>query len=166
MPIFLIIIGLLLIIVNSVALKKENNSFSTSLAKAENDITDVDVKIGKLRKEFAETILDIQVELEEIKKYKKVSDISANGNDFFAKNEGTKYKEIEHKEIIIDDSIHEENVINEPLNKDKTIDNYSNAVKIGEIKKFVQDEYSDDEIAGKLSISKGEVLLIKELYLK
>ena len=71
MAIFLIIVGLLLIIINSLALKKESKSFGTSLSKAKSDITDVDVKIGELRKEFAETILEMQLELIEIKKCKK-----------------------------------------------------------------------------------------------
>lgn len=159
MAIFLIIVGLLLILVNSFALKRESNSFGTSLSKAKSDITDVDVKIGELRKEFAETILEMQLELEEIKKCKKVSGISENINDFSVKNKGNKYKEIEYNND-------KKNVIDDSLKKDKFIDNGPNNVKIDEIKKLVQDEYSDEEIAGKLNISKGEVLLIKELYLK
>ena len=52
----------------------------------------------------------------------------------------------------------------EPLKKEESVD--SNNIKITEIKKLYEKGLSVEEIALELNIGKGEVLLVKELYLK
>lgn len=45
-------------------------------------------------------------------------------------------------------------------------DSNLNNIKVAEIDKLVKQGFSDEQIAEKMKIGKGEVLLIKELYLK
>jgi len=54
----------------------------------------------------------------------------------------------------------------EIIEKKEHLELNSNSVRIDEIKKMLEKNTSIDEIAKKLNIGKGEVLLIKELYIK
>lgn len=141
---FLIIIGSLLIYINVRAIRKEEQSFDTALNKADINMEDFDIKIAALRKEFAETILELQKEIYSLKD--KIEDNDNNIIDDFEKTESSletdkKVKKIEKKEN------------NSP-------------VKVNEVEKLIKEGYTLDEVSEKLNIGKGEVLLIKELYLK
>lgn len=107
-----------------------------------------------MRKEFAETVLELQEEIEELK------------NKIDTK-ENTEIDENKDKEIF-DDEI--TNVSSGPSQNEKAADDKeqenSNNVKVNEIEKLVKKGLSVEEIAEELGIGKGEVLLIKELFIR
>ena len=141
--ILIIIFGSLLIYFNVKAIKKEKSSFHGSLHAAEDDIRDFEVEIGNIRREFAETLLELQTEIEELKldSKEKTSEISK----VKSKKNLTELKET--KETDGEDSLQfSENAL-------KIIDMLKKGLSI-------------DVIARQLGTGKGEVLLIKELYLK
>lgn len=142
MTIALFIIGILLIVLNIRAVRKEKKSFGSTLAKADIDMTEVEVAIGRLRREFSETILELQSELMELK------ETLANKNN------------TQENLITIEELSKEVEVIEEKVMET------GNNVRINEISRLLDENMDIDEVAEKLGIGKGEVLLIKELYLK
>ncbi len=64
----LITIGLILILINFKAIKKEKGSFNEVLEDSIENIDEYKEEIGLIRKEFAETLIDIQKEIEYLKK--------------------------------------------------------------------------------------------------
>ncbi|MBV4435888.1 hypothetical protein [Clostridium tyrobutyricum] len=62
--IILFIIGILLIVFNAKSIFKEKNSFQNKLNESSGSIRDFDVEIGNLRHEFAETIFELQKQIE------------------------------------------------------------------------------------------------------
>lgn len=153
--IMLIFLGVALVVLNYRALMKEKNSFKGTLNKAEVDIGDVELEIGKLRKEFAETLLDIQTEIESIK---------SNNNENSEKENRVSETDLESSK----DSTNNNDIINDigelSVQGKQGVDN--NNIKLKEVRDLVNEGLSTDEIAHKLNIGKGEVILIKELYLK
>lgn len=67
MPFFLIIIGIVLIVINIKALKKEDNSFENILKNKEEKIENYEIDIAKLRREFSETLTELQREIYDLK---------------------------------------------------------------------------------------------------
>lgn len=151
----LFLIGSTLIILNVWALRKEKNSFQFKLDNAGDNMEEFEVQIGKLRKEFSETILELQMEIQslnkEFNKYTGIIDATEVSLDEIS---GAKIKE---KVDIYDIKREEVNVIE---------NNTANSVKINEIEKLISQGLSIENIAEKLSMGKGEVLLIKQLYIK
>lgn len=123
MILLLLIIGGILIILNVRALKKEKSSFQFTLNNSGNNMEEFAIQIGELRKEFSETILELQLEIQNLNEIKKTSQ-KKNGN------------------------------------------NTTNSVKINEIEKLITLGLTTEEISQKLGMGKGEVLLIKQLYIK
>ncbi|WML35425.1 hypothetical protein [Clostridium sp. OS1-26] len=207
----LLLIGILLIALNVNAIRKEKKTFSNVLEHSENSMKDYDIEIGKLRKEFAETILELQREIENLKADRELSendiyienDYRSNNKektennykneDYILNKEDIKYENISgSKDVInsidvnennafvnylIDDStpingIDENNTVDKNINKtneayQKKDNNVKhNNVKVEEISKLLDEGLSVDEISEKIGIGKGEVLLIKELYIK
>jgi len=178
--IFLIIIGAALIFLNVRAIKKEKHSFQGSLHNAEIDMNEVDVRIGELRREFTEDIAELQIEIEELKealgKQKAFKDNEASNEENKVKNKEEKNSK---KKNEVENNIETGNKVNE-VNKDgkkdvvkdkadkfeKSKGNENKNVKINEVSKLLESGLTTDEVSHKLGISKGEVLLIKELYLK
>lgn len=206
----LLLIGILLIALNINAIRKEKRTFSNVLEHSENSMKDYDLEIGKLRKEFAETVLELQREIEDLKADRELSE-----NDIYIENDYRSNKEktennyknedyilnkgdIKYENIsgsndvinsidtnenntsvnyLIDDStpindIDENNTEEENINKNneayqkKGSSIKRNNVKVDEISKLLDEGLSVDEISEKIGIGKGEVLLIKELYIK
>lgn len=177
MVFILIIIGIFLILLNIKAIKKEDNSFS-SILKREESITsrDYDVEIISIRKDLAESILDIQKEMEEIKN----SIININNKD----GDKINYLENIEEKVEEDDSIindvkpiedtnvtssiksNGEGVISEINFANKNNENSeSNKInKVDEVKRLVKNGLTDEEICEKMAIGKGEVLLIRGLF--
>lgn len=161
MIIFLIVIALILIIFNYRAVKKENNSFKDILRVNEESPEDYMLEIINLRKDFGETITELQKEIIDLKVHNK--NIITNS-----------YKPI-NKELINDDDIHidiyndkDYSNNNENTNsevKSKVEEKITNE-KVKKVKILSQQGLTIDEICAQLSLGKGEVLLIKELYLK
>lgn len=156
LPVLIILIGIILIILNVKAIKKEDKSFENILNREEmNNNRDYDVEIISIRKDLAETVLDLQKEIEELKKSmnhiknkKEVDDNKYNIDN---------YKKEDSENILKEDIISEINFNNkEKLQNDK----------MESVKSFLENGLTDDEICEKLSIGKGEVLLIKSLLRK
>ncbi|MBI6873108.1 hypothetical protein [Clostridium aciditolerans] len=207
----LLLIGILLIALNINAIRKEKRTFSNVLEHSENSMKDYDLEIGKLRKEFAETVLELQREIEDLKADRELSenDIYIEDNHRSDNKEKIEdnYKnedyalnkmDVEYENIsgsndvinsidvnenntfvnyLIDDStpingIDENNTEEENINKNneayqkKGSSVKRNNVKVDEISKLLDEGLSVDEISEKIGIGKGEVLLIKELYIK
>jgi uncharacterized small protein (DUF1192 family) len=207
----LLLIGILLIALNINAIRKEKRTFSNVLEHSENSMKDYDLEIGKLRKEFAETVLELQREIEDLKADRELSenDIYIEDNHRSDNKEKTEdnYKnedyilnkmDVEYENIsgsndvinsidtneknasvnyLIDEgtpinSIDENNTEEENINKNneayekKGSSIKRNNVKVDEISKLLDEGLSVDEISEKIGIGKGEVLLIKELYIK
>ncbi|MBM7869397.1 hypothetical protein JOC70_000866 [Clostridium pascui] len=170
MPYFLIIISLTLIVLNTISLKKDKNSFKSILINKEESLQNYEVEIGKLRREMGETILDIQTEMEELKeKLSKLEyDIKKEEivKDQYNIIDEESFINIE-KEVNKNLEIHNEGI--KAKNYEAVTDNKDdnrNSVKLEEIKKLIDKGMNEEEIAEVLHIGRGEMLLIKELYLK
>ncbi|MCB2291937.1 hypothetical protein LGK95_00090 [Clostridium algoriphilum] len=154
----LIFIGLILIILNVLAIKKQNKSFNGVLGNAMGNIHDNDIIIGELRREFSENILELQSELMKLKE-----DIERN-NKTIKRAELTQDKG-ENKIIIEennDDIIMDKPSIISPIEEPRN----ATSQKVDEIKRLFCEGLSLDEISEILHLGKGEVLLIKNLYIK
>lgn len=191
----LLLIGIFLIAINVNTIRKEKNSFKDVLNNSESNMKDYELEIGKLRKDFAETVLELQKEIQELKveielksEYKDVEDKDENIEELYREenyeNIGKLHKE-DKDEKSIDNTLNNkaieyENIINDInydviRNEDQDIEVWEsskqqnkrhNSVKVAEISKFLDEGLSVDETAEKIGVGKGEVLLIKELYIK
>ncbi len=150
----LIFIGLILVILNVLSIKKQNKSFNGKLGDAMENTRDYDLKIGELRLEFSESILQLQSEIMDIKEIIKKNQITN-------KNENTSYLE-EIQATKDDEKIYDENkseiFIDEAQHK--------SSEKVEEIKKLFSQGLSVEEISKIMHLGKGEVLLIKDLYIR
>lgn len=147
MPLFLILIALALIILNLIAIKKEKKSFREVLENKNENIQDFEIELGRFRKEVAETFLDIQKEIEDIKSSIDSSKLETSNSD-----EGDNFNSNEEIFTLLDNR------------------NYNDREDQNEKVKAVVELFSlgknIDEICEELNLGKGEVLLIKELYKK
>lgn len=178
MPYIILLIAFLLIFFNIRAIKKEKISFLSNFENASMDMNEYDIKLGELRREFSETILELQKEILDLKL--KLENSNENdtekpklGEDFEIEASMGERKNIDTdiNNISIDkdeDKIEnlDYNNIEEENSQNIDIKEESNNIKINEIETLVSKGLSVDEISEKLGIGKGEVLLIKELYLK
>jgi hypothetical protein len=167
MHIFLIFVGIVLILFNVRFIKderwsvlpkrpkkKENSNFTSILEKEEIDISEVDIRIGELRREFSETLIELQKEIMEL--YEKIEDLE-QGKPSVTSTDTIDIEEI-NSEAIYTEKL-ELNADNIELEKET----YSKADQVGML---MDKGYKIDEICEKLQMGRGEVLLIKKLYLK
>lgn len=129
--ILIVTIGILLIWVNRKEFKREKTNFKEVLTNRTDTITEVEVEIQNLRRDFAETIGVLQMDIKNLRE--NIDNLK-----------GTQ---------VIEESSEE----NDFSNSEK-----SNNVE--EVKKLIEQGVSIDDICKILSIGKGEVLLIKDLY--
>ena len=149
MPFILIVIGVILVVLNYKALKKDESSFSDVLKYKQKDMTEVEVEIGAIRRDIAESLTELQKEILEIKQH-----INFNNNvEDIKENLETDEEFISNNLTSIDEEV---DVINEIDNKNKT----------EVIRELISLGLNDDEICEKLSLGKGEVLLVRNLYKK
>jgi hypothetical protein len=162
----LIFIGLILVILNVIAIKKQGKSFGGVLGNAIGNINDYDIKLGEIRQEFSESIVELQGELMVIR-------------EMMEKNveyqENTEKINVDNKsKIVIDDYYNSDDndistsTINDSsasINADISTDN-GNEYKVQEIKRLFSEGLSAEEISEILQLGKGEVLLIKDLYIR
>ena len=149
MPFILIVIGVILVVLNYKALKKDETSFSDVLKYKQKDMTEVEVEIGAIRRDIAESLTELQKEILEIKQH-----INFNNNvEDIKENLETDEELISNNLTSIDEEV---DVINEIDNKNKT----------EVIRELISLGLNDDEICEKLSLGKGEVLLVRNLYKK
>lgn len=145
----LIIVGLALILINYIPIKKSGNSFQ-DIFKKEDDLTkDYDIELMAIRKDMAESILDLQKEIEELKQIIKHSDNIVNTYD---RKDIDKIEEKEESNSVVCD-IDFNNVMSNEKNHKADI-----------IRQMINDGYRDDDICKELKVGKGEVLLIRGLY--
>lgn len=138
MPILLLGIGVALIILNVKSIKNEKNknlNFSEVLKEKENNISDVEVKVIELRREIAETILELQKDIEDIKELVKVDE----------------YKTMKPTQVNVENT------------KDDITMNEIKGDKSKQVMELLHNGLSDDDVCKKLNIGKGELLLIRKL---
>lgn len=149
MPFILIVIGVILVVLNYKALKKDETSFSDVLKYKQKDMTEVEVEIGAIRTDIAESLTELQKEILDIKQY-----INFNNNvEHIKENLELDEELISNNLTSIDEEV---DVINEIDNKNKT----------EVIRELISLGLNDEEICEKLSLGKGEVLLVRNLYKK
>ena len=141
MEAFLILIGIILIIYGGISIRKQKlkndeprDLFKNVLEKNENELTDYQLEIGKLRKYVGESLSDLQQEILEI----KVKLDMIKENDFNYDN-----IENDHTSRLME------------MTK-KTLD----------ISELIKKGYKDEDICKELSVTKGEILLVRNLYMK
>ncbi|WP_017415655.1 DUF6115 domain-containing protein [Clostridium tunisiense] len=218
MYILLFLVGILLVIVNWRAITKEKKSFKGVFNDATINLQDIDLKIGEVRREFAETITELQREIIDLREqvenlkndapkklevpyenheelgfnYEVEETINSELQKFYNRNAETEdisYNKDEFSVIDPNSMEIKEQVYDKPSeNKGLGIevqqkDSYnqvsddnqleqaegletSNNLKIEDVKNLFNQGLTLDEIAKKLNMGKGEVLLIKDLYLK
>nr|WP_304284410.1 hypothetical protein [Clostridium paraputrificum] len=149
MPFILIVIGVILVVLNYKALKKDETSFSDVLKYKQKDMTEVEIEIGAIRRDIAESLTELQKEILDIKQH-----INFNNNvEDIKENLETDEELISNNLTSIDEEV---DVINEIDNKNKT----------EVIRELISLGLNDEEICEKLSLGKGEVLLLRNLYKK
>lgn len=149
MPFILIVIGVILVVLNYKALKKDETSFSDVLKYKQKDMTEVEIEIGAIRRDIAESLTELQKEILDIKQH-----INFNNNvEDIKENLETDEELISNNLTYLDEEV---DVINEIDNKNKT----------EVIRELISLGLNDEEICEKLSLGKGEVLLVRNLYKK
>lgn len=165
MPFIIIVIGLVLIFFNYRAINRErssfeiqdkDNSFRKVLNDNKNEMTDYKLELGLLRKNLGESLTEIQEEILEIKT--RLQNIENNNGIVTMKKDKLKENTVKSQDNINKDIISEISVLNN--------DDIETSIKTDKIKEFLKIGLSEEEICRKLSISKGEVLLVKELFKK
>lgn len=165
MPFIIIVIGLVLIIFNYRAIKRESNSFEIQdkddsfrkvLNDNKNEMTDYKLELGLLRKNLGESLTELQEEILEIKT--KLQKIENNNGIVTVKKDSSKEITVKSQDNTNKDVISEISILNN--------DDIETSIKTNKIKEFLKVGLSEEEICKKLSISKGEVLLVKELFKK
>jgi hypothetical protein len=179
----LIFIGLVLITLNVLAIKKQNKSFNGTLGSARDNIDEYDIRIGELRRDFSESILDLQSEIMHLKE--TIEDNNRLNKSYHSQLDEKKYNSHKiEKESSIELPLEEINdieindiEINSIEANEKDYDenntfidapstNNSKSAKVEEITKLFSDGLSAEEISEILHLGKGEVLLIKDLYIR
>lgn len=150
--ILIIVIGIILIILSIKSIKNEDSSFKEILKIEEvRKDRDYDLEIISIRKDLAESLLDLQREIEVLKE--EIDKLKENRNDFdnrIVENDFQVKKDI-ISSIDFSNRVEIEENIN--LKNDK----------LQKVKLLLEKGITEDKICNELSIGKGEVLLIKSL---
>ena len=150
MPVILILIGFSLIIYSYISMKKtkklyisddkkDDNSFQSILRENERDLSDYKFELGVLRKDIGESLNELQQEILDIKKALNLFD----------------EKDLMNEDV---DDAKVPNSINENY--------YKESNKTLNIRELLEEGLTDEEISEKLSVAKGEILLVKGLYMQ
>lgn len=158
MPFFLVIIGVVLIVINIKALKKEDNSFENILKNKEEKIENYEIDIAKLRREFSETLTELQREIYDLKA--ELINLKSERHD---KESYSSYED-SSEDILTDDTKEKKIEVSKQNRQEKNNDSQLLADKVNNVHKLMEAGLNDEEICEKLGIGKGEVLLIKGLY--
>ncbi|MBU5314751.1 hypothetical protein KQI30_00450 [Clostridium bornimense] len=136
--ILIVVVGIILIWINRKEFQVKGAEFKEVLSNKKDTISDVEIEIQNLRRDFAETIGILQMDIK-------------NLSEDIDNLKGTQYvnKNIEKTEESI-------------VKSDFKDEGKSNDVE--EVKRLIEQGVSIDDICRILSIGKGEVLLIKDLY--
>jgi F0F1-type ATP synthase membrane subunit b/b' len=152
----IILIGIVLIFFNYNAIKKDKKSFNNILGDEINNMDEFKVLLEETKEEFNEVILELRREIQDINdKFNATLKINK-------KDDESSMKKVEVYDKIDDNK--SKSKIKSKTNK--TLNTDANTVKINEVEELMKQGLNIDEIAERLNVGKGEVLLIKELYLK
>lgn len=132
-------------------------SFANILKNEEKEFTDYDMKLVDMRKDMAESILDLQKEIQELRE--RVFNIESNNL-----NVKENIKQVELDNDIKRDCIDEDIISEINFNNLNLKHNHGDDGKFEKIKRMIEEGKSDEEICSSLNIGKGEVLLVRELY--
>lgn len=174
----LIILGIALIIYSYQAIKKErkpekNIKFKDTLKESKEGLNDYKIELGILRRDIAESLTELQQEIIEIKT--KLNMPTENVNIFENKENDENTSEAAEEKGNDEESYVSENefLINSDADEDVVSEiNFSNNVgnievsKVEDIKNLLEQGLTEDEVCHTLSVSKGEILLVKELFKK
>ena len=123
-------------------------------------MSEATIAIGQIRQDVAESLTELQQDILEIKA--RLSKLEANSNNLDSSKEkgftidAERMEEVDRNELLDLEALvaKDEAIINEVDNKTKT----------DRIKQLIKEGYSDEEICNKLSVGKGEILLVKGLF--
>lgn len=166
MQFVLLFIGIILIAINIRAIKEDKSpkseGFTQNLSVAHDNMDKNEAEIMKMRKEMGETFYSLQEEIEDLKKYiEKLEDkiVKESYEESVVQNIDT----LDEEEAILPNSQYNDKKVDE--HKEEVKVSNSNNIKIEEIKKLIDEGKDIDEICEILNMGKGEILLIKDLYL-
>ncbi|MFT8350722.1 hypothetical protein [Clostridium saccharoperbutylacetonicum] len=184
MPLILLAIGIGLIIYNYRAIKIEEKAKNTDegldipfervLSNSKEELEDYKIEIGILRRDIAESLTELQ---EEILEMKSEINILKKNEKLYENKEELKSNNVINSDLLIENSetskesddinensllkVDEEDVISEIKFSKETDSN-----KTHKIKKLLEEGLTEEQICHELSVSKGEVLLVKGLFKK
>ena len=160
----LIFIGLILVILNVLSIKKQNKSFNGVLGNAMENVQDYDIVVGELRREFSESILELQSEIMDIREIMEKNNIIVKKYVHQVPKDNKTNIDAPEQDV----NLEEDNVKIYEIKKENSIDKSqnSNSAKVDEIKRLFSEGLALDEVAEILHLGKGEVLLIKDLYIR
>jgi len=154
MPGLLIFIGVIIVILNVLAIKKVDKSFDGALENAIGNINEYDIKLGEVRREFSESIIKLQRELMDIREsMEKSVNISVDTEKIYDDNK--------RDNVLVDLYGNDDSDNDTSTSIDK-----GNSDKVQEIIRLFSEGLSVEEISEVLQLGKGEVLLIKDLYIR
>jgi len=197
MPIIIIIIGIVLIIYNYRAIKKENKlekeedilniSFQSVLQDNKEELNDYKMEIGILRRDIAESLTELQEEIVDIrnnlnrlKNNKEIYENKEGLEDKYFLNENdinSEYNKVNAQKVeelkAVDDMINEtdknlfvESDITDGIISEIDFLDKVHSSKTENIKRLLKEGLTEEQICHELSVSKGEVLLVKGLFKK
>lgn len=182
--VLMILVGFGLIVYSMIYILKEPNNFQDILKDEKESSEPWQVEIGRIRSEFAITLSEMQSEI--LRMSDEIDELKNNNKKFIlnhVQNENmpvdpnkkenyevtrvgknkidrNKLKKMYKKEENMVETIKEveKSTISEEKKETK-------AILIEEVRAFIKEGYSLEEISEKLNIGKGEVLLIRQLYI-
>ncbi|MDR3594023.1 hypothetical protein [Clostridium sp.] len=192
MPLILLVIGLGLIIYNYRAIKKEEKmkqgknelgiSFKRVFEDNKEELDDYKIEIGSLRKDIAESLTELQEEILEIKNnvnmLKKNEKLFENKEDianiYFSDDEYNNEDdnltegsdETSKVNSEVDADLQEDFEMNAGVVSEIDFSEQLNSSKTQNIRKLLEDGFTEEKICHELSVSKGEVLLVRGLFKK
>lgn len=180
MQIILIILGIVLIVYSCSCIKKENKeekkvAFGETLKESKDDLNEYKIELVRLRKDIAESLTELQEEIIAIKSNlnmtteninmdeNKIDDISSPNFEENMEIQRDDKDYISENEFLINSNI-DDGVISE-IDFSNNMGNIEIS-KVEGIKKLLDEGLTEDEICHALSVSKGEILLVQELFKK
>ena len=194
MLLILLTIGIAMIIYNYRGIKRENElqrdedvlniSFQSVLQDNKEELNDYKIEIGLLRRDIGESLTELQEEIVDIKNnmnrlknYEKryenkeylKNEIYSDTESDYNKINDIKVENINKIDQIIGESgekLFFDRDVNEEILQVVDFPNNVDSSKTKSIKKLLKDGLTEEEICRKLSVSKGEILLVKNLFEK
>ncbi|WP_138202602.1 hypothetical protein [Haloimpatiens lingqiaonensis] len=172
---------LILITFNLHAIKKEKNNFKNILLEKENNTEAYELKLFTIKSEFKEETDNLHKEIQELRQ--KLEYISRNYQQECKTDFHQIVDKVENEDklggVLTEENIKEnteknikgnlKNNVKEnsfPKEEKRKINRENKSVRVLEMEELLKKGFTIDEVAQKLNISKGEALLIKDLYLR